>query len=73
MNAESDGQDIDYIKKWYTIEFDKTQAVSQLGDRDDSARVKKGEEEFQPMYLIKEIPEDPRKLVRSSSLVRIKC
>ena len=68
----ADEQDIDYIKKWYTIEFDKEQAVSQLGDRDDSARVKKGENEFKPMYLIKETPDDPRKLV-STHLVAGQC
>ncbi|RSH89643.1 hypothetical protein EHS25_002194 [Saitozyma podzolica] len=54
--------DIDYIKKWYTIEFDKEQAVSKLGERDETARVQKGEKEFKPMYLIKETPKDPRKL-----------
>lgn len=42
------GQDAEYIKKWYTIEFDADQAVSQLGDRDDSERVQKGQKEFQP-------------------------
>jgi hypothetical protein len=41
-------QDLDYIKKYYTIEFDQEQAVSQLGNRDDSARVEKGKKEFQP-------------------------
>lgn len=56
-------QDVDYIKKYYTVEFDKQQAVSEVGGRDDSARVKKGESEFQPMYLIKQLPDDPRKLV----------
>lgn len=54
--------DIDYIKKYYTIEFDKQQAISTVGGRDDSARYKKGEEEFLPMYLIKETAKDPRKL-----------
>jgi hypothetical protein len=41
-------QDIDYIKKWYTIEFDKDQAVTKLGERDETARVQKGEKEFKP-------------------------
>lgn len=54
--------DVDYIKKYYTVEFDKEQAVNEVGGRDDSARVKKGESEFQPMYLIKQLPDDPRKL-----------
>jgi len=54
--------DLDYIKKWYTIEFDPEQAVNNVGGRDDSARVQKGKKEFMPMYLIKETQKDPRKL-----------
>lgn len=56
-------QDVDYMRKYYTTEFDQEQAVSEVGGRDDSARYKKGQEEFQPMYLIKQVPGDPRKLV----------
>ena len=41
-------QDIDYIRKWYTIEYDGEQAVSQLGGRDESERVQKGEKGYQP-------------------------
>lgn len=41
-------QDADYIRKWYTIDFDKDQAVSSLGERDDSERVKKGQTDFKP-------------------------
>jgi len=54
--------DIDYIKKYYTVEFDQSQAVSEVGGRDDSARTKKGEKEFQPMYLIKQVPADAKLL-----------
>lgn len=56
-------QDIDYIKKYYTVEFDAEQAVKTVGGRDDSARYKKGENEFQPMYMIKQLPADAKKLV----------
>lgn len=41
-------QDIDYIRKWYTIEFDPKQAIETVGGRDDSGRYKKGEKEFMP-------------------------
>ncbi|ORY30790.1 FAD/NAD(P)-binding domain-containing protein [Naematelia encephala] len=54
--------DIDYIRKYYTIDFDKQQATAQISGRDDSARYKKGEDEFRPMYLIKQVPADARKL-----------
>lgn len=36
------------MKKWYTVDFDREQAVTDVGGRDDSARTKKGEEEFSP-------------------------
>jgi hypothetical protein len=52
------------------VEFDKEQSVSTVGGRDDSARVKKGEKEFQPMYMIKQLPADAKKLV-SNSLHRV--
>lgn len=54
------------MRKYYTVDFDKEQAVSKVGGRDDSARIKKGENEFQPMYLIKQLPDDARKLVGPS-------
>jgi hypothetical protein len=41
-------QDVDYIKKYYTIEYDKNQAVKMLGGRDETERVKKGENDFKP-------------------------
>ncbi|KAI9632138.1 uncharacterized protein MKK02DRAFT_20857 [Dioszegia hungarica] len=53
--------DVDYIRKYYTVEFDPKDAVSNIGGRDDSARVKKGEKEFMPMYMIKQT-KDPKKL-----------
>lgn len=54
--------DLDYMRKWYTVDFDKEQAVTHVGGRDDSARTKKGQEEFSPMYLIKQTPGHPRLL-----------
>jgi len=54
--------DIDYIKKYYTVEFDESQAVDKVGGRDDSARTQRGRKEFQPMYMIKQVPADARKL-----------
>lgn len=44
----ADKQDADYIRKWYTIDYDGEQAVSSLGDRDESERVKKGQTDFKP-------------------------
>jgi hypothetical protein len=63
QSQSTDSQDIDYIKKYYTIEFDESQAVTTVGGRDDSARYAKGEKEFQPMYMIKQVPADPKLLV----------
>ncbi|OCF70869.1 hypothetical protein I204_08499 [Kwoniella mangroviensis CBS 8886] len=54
--------DVDYIKKYYTIEYDESQAVENINGRDDSQRVRKGEKGFQPMYLIKQVPKNPRLL-----------
>ena len=45
-------KDIDYIKKWYTIDFDNGQAVSNISGRDDSGRFQKGEKEFMPYVKI---------------------
>ncbi len=41
-------QDIDYIRKYYTIEFDQTSAIDTIGGRDDSGRVAKAEKGFNP-------------------------
>lgn len=41
-------QDIGYIRKYYTFELDPKQAVAAVGGRDDSARVRMGENEFEP-------------------------
>ncbi|ORX39868.1 hypothetical protein BD324DRAFT_597443 [Kockovaella imperatae] len=54
--------DLDYMKKYYTMDFDTSEAVQEVGGRDDSDRYKKGQHEFNPMYLIKQLPDDPRKL-----------
>ncbi|GAA5888755.1 hypothetical protein JCM6882_002838 [Rhodosporidiobolus microsporus] len=54
--------DLDYIKKWYEIEFPAEVAVKKLGDRDETERYEHGKKAFNPMYLIKENPGDPRKL-----------
>lgn len=56
------------MRKWYTTEFDESQAVENIQGRDDTRRVQKGREEFNPMYLIKQVPADSRKLVRSVPL-----
>ncbi|EIW68152.1 hypothetical protein TREMEDRAFT_33043 [Tremella mesenterica DSM 1558] len=53
--------DSEYIRKHYTVEFDESQAVEQLGGRDESSRIRKGRNEFQPMYMIAQ-EKDPRKL-----------
>ncbi|KAL7420177.1 hypothetical protein Q5752_005143 [Cryptotrichosporon argae] len=54
--------DLDYIRKYYTIEFDEQQKVDTVGGRDESERIKRGRTDFKPMYLIKQVPGDPRKL-----------
>ncbi|WRT63367.1 uncharacterized protein IL334_000272 [Kwoniella shivajii] len=54
--------DIDYIKKYYTIEYDPEQAVNKVNGRDDTARVQKGSEGFEPMYMIKQVPQNARLL-----------
>ncbi|GAA5827196.1 hypothetical protein JCM11251_001165 [Rhodosporidiobolus azoricus] len=53
--------DLDYIKKYYEIEFPEHLALNKIGDRDESERYNYGKKSFNPMYLIKE-NEDPRKL-----------
>lgn len=55
-------QDIEYMKKWYTCDFDEKQAVSNIAGRDDSDRVNRGKTDFNPMYLIKNVPQDPKLL-----------
>ncbi|WWD22893.1 hypothetical protein CI109_107388 [Kwoniella shandongensis] len=54
--------DIDYIRKYYTVDFDEQQAIANVNGRDDSERVRKGREIFRPMYLIKQVPDHPRLL-----------
>ncbi|WVO22867.1 uncharacterized protein IAS62_004210 [Cryptococcus decagattii] len=55
-------QDIGYIRKYYTFELDPKQAAAAAGGRDDSARVRMGENEFEPMFLIKQVPVNPHLL-----------
>jgi len=40
--------DLDYIRKYYTIDYDKSQAVKNLGGRDETSRLIKGEKDFKP-------------------------
>lgn len=54
--------DIEYMEKWYTCHFDEKHAVSTIAGRDDSDRVARGKTDFNPMYLIKNIPQDPKLL-----------
>ncbi|GJN92087.1 hypothetical protein Rhopal_005116-T1 [Rhodotorula paludigena] len=54
--------DAEYMRKWYTVDFPPETAVSKLGDRDESERYHDGKTAFNPMYLIKQNPGDPRKL-----------
>merc|ERR1712225_76494 len=54
--------DTEYMKKWYECHFDEELAVSNIAGRDDSDRVENGRKDFNPMYLIKQTPKDPRKL-----------
>ncbi|THV01700.1 FAD/NAD(P)-binding domain-containing protein [Dendrothele bispora CBS 962.96] len=60
--------DLEYMKKWYDIEYREDLAVKELpGGKDQSARVEKARKEggFKPMYYIKQTPSDPRKLEMS--------
>lgn len=41
-------QDADYIRKYYTMEYDPDTAVHSLGGRDQSSRIKMGKESFKP-------------------------
>lgn len=41
-------QDIDYIKKYYTVDFDGEQAVNDISGRDDSERTHSGKTKFRP-------------------------
>ncbi|OCF34508.1 hypothetical protein I317_03655 [Kwoniella heveanensis CBS 569] len=54
--------DTEYMRKYYTVDFDQQQAVTNINGRDDSERIKKGKEDFKPMYLIKQVPKNPRLL-----------
>jgi hypothetical protein len=49
-------QDIDYIRKYYTMEFDDEQAVHTLGGRDESERIKLGKESFKPFVFLLFLP-----------------
>ncbi|KAF8823200.1 hypothetical protein HHX47_DHR10000133 [Lentinula edodes] len=40
--------DLDYMKRWYELEYNKEVAVSDLGGRDESGRVEKAKQLFQP-------------------------
>jgi hypothetical protein len=53
------------MRKWYHPHFEPTLAVNKLGARDESARVAEGQTNFMPMYYIKNVPADPRKLEMS--------
>lgn len=55
-------QDTEYMEKWYTCHFDDKRAVSTIAGRDDSDRVERGKKDFNPMYLIKNVPQDPKLL-----------
>ncbi|GAA6038635.1 hypothetical protein JCM8097_009458 [Rhodosporidiobolus ruineniae] len=54
--------DLDYIKKYYELEFPADAAVKTVNGRDDTARYEHGKAAFNPMYLIKQNYPDPRKL-----------
>jgi len=41
-------QDTEYMEKWYTCHFDEKEAVSTISGRDDSARVQRGRDDFNP-------------------------
>ncbi|KAJ3782038.1 FAD/NAD(P)-binding domain-containing protein [Lentinula aff. detonsa] len=57
--------DLDYMKRWYELQYNDHVAVSDLSGRDESGRVEKAKKLFQPMYLIKQTPADARKLEMS--------
>lgn len=54
--------DTEYMKKHYTVDFDEERARPIINGRDDTARVERGKKDFNPMYLIKQTPSEPRKL-----------
>jgi hypothetical protein len=42
-------QDLDYIKKWYTIDMpDESEIPTHLGGRDETQRIEKGKKDFNP-------------------------
>ncbi|KAF9046966.1 FAD/NAD(P)-binding domain-containing protein [Hymenopellis radicata] len=57
--------DSQYMKKWYEMEFCESLAVRDLHGRDESNRVAEAKEVFKPMYLIKQVPSNPRLLEMS--------
>ncbi|KAJ9123762.1 hypothetical protein QFC24_003536 [Naganishia onofrii] len=55
--------DLDYINKWYTLDMpDESEIPTHLSGRDETARIQRAKEDFNPMYLIKQVPKDSRKL-----------
>lgn len=55
--------DVDYMRKWYEPHFRDDLAVRTLpGGRDQTARVEEGRAKYLPMYYIKQVPADSRKL-----------
>jgi hypothetical protein len=48
VQPRSSPQDLAYIKKWYTIEFDEKSAITNVGGRDDSGRVTRAKADFNP-------------------------
>ncbi|KAG7095617.1 hypothetical protein E1B28_006342 [Marasmius oreades] len=58
--------DMNYMKKWYEVEFNKEHTVSNLAHgRNELKRVEEAKKTFKPMYYIKQTPADPRKLEMS--------
>ncbi|KAI5455425.1 hypothetical protein NCC49_000235 [Naganishia albida] len=55
--------DLDYINKWYTLDMpDESEIPTHLSGRDETARIERAKKDFNPMYLIKQVPKDARKL-----------
>ncbi|PNS20041.1 hypothetical protein CAC42_1488 [Sphaceloma murrayae] len=54
--------DYNYIRKHYDAEYNEEQAVTSLGGTDQSARVKRAREKFEPMYMIKMYEKDLTKI-----------
>ena len=54
--------DLDYIQRHYTIRMPDDGLPASLSGRDETARIARGRKDWNPMYLIKQIPSDPKKL-----------